>query len=146
MSTVVKIPPSAERAFETLNDLQRERDALRQRAVPLWSELRDDVPVSPRMLNAVESPPLSQIRNGQAINQKQLLCLMRDPPKYRPGETREVITSDVTGRKISRFYGDPEAIWGRFKLPAKRIVGATVEIDPRDLVPPAPLPSYMERK
>jgi hypothetical protein len=37
----------------------------------------------------------------------------------------EVIEVDRTGRKISRFRGDPEACWGRFKAPQRRITGVT---------------------
>ena len=33
----------------------------------------------------------------------------------------EVIERDITGRQISRFYGDPEVCWGAFKLPGRRI-------------------------
>ena len=33
---------------------------------------------------------------------------------------REVMEEDRTGRKISKFYGDPEEVWGVFKLPGIR--------------------------
>ncbi|HZT01477.1 MAG TPA: hypothetical protein VFA39_04345 [Steroidobacteraceae bacterium] len=33
---------------------------------------------------------------------------------------REVATPDRTGRLISRFYGDPNEVWGPFKAPSFR--------------------------
>lgn len=39
------------------------------------------------------------------------------------GLLREVKDPDVSGRQISRFYGDPEACWAPFKLPAQRVTG-----------------------
>jgi hypothetical protein len=39
---------------------------------------------------------------------------------------REIITSARTGRKISSFVGgDPEACWGPFKLPSRKVKGFT---------------------
>lgn len=36
------------------------------------------------------------------------------------GGLRRVVTQDAAGRRISRFYGDPEACWGTFKDPVVR--------------------------
>jgi hypothetical protein len=33
------------------------------------------------------------------------------------GELREVVETDATGRRITRFYGAPGAAWDRFKMP-----------------------------
>ena len=33
------------------------------------------------------------------------------------GELREVVETDATGRRITRFYGAPGAAWNRFKMP-----------------------------
>ena len=42
---------------------------------------------------------------------------------YRAGILREVITTDDTGRRIRRFFGDPEACWGPFKQIPRHITG-----------------------
>jgi hypothetical protein len=42
------------------------------------------------------------------------------------GRLTEVFETDVTGRRISRFYGDPERVWGAFKLPARHVVNIKV--------------------
>jgi hypothetical protein len=36
---------------------------------------------------------------------------------YKPGELREVLERDETGRTIRKFYGDPAAVWGQFTFP-----------------------------
>ena len=41
---------------------------------------------------------------------------------------REVMEEDRTGRKISKFYGDPEEVWGAFKRPGIR---ARLNLHPR---------------
>lgn len=40
-----------------------------------------------------------------------------------PGKLVERITTDDTGRRIKNYFGDPEACWGAFKLPPKRVIG-----------------------
>lgn len=45
----------------------------------------------------------------------------KNPTDIGPGMLRESVTVDATGRRISRFYGDPEACWGPFKQPLRRI-------------------------
>jgi hypothetical protein len=39
------------------------------------------------------------------------------------GTLRMVITVDETGRRIRKFFGDPEACWGPFKQPTRRVTG-----------------------
>ncbi len=39
------------------------------------------------------------------------------------GVERMVIEIDETGRRIRHFYGDPEVVWGPFKMPGKRVTG-----------------------
>ncbi len=41
------------------------------------------------------------------------------PTNLRPGQLVERIEIDETGRKIRKFYGDPEACWGPFKQPVR---------------------------
>ena len=43
--------------------------------------------------------------------------------KATPGQLVEELVIDPTGRRISRFHGDPEACWGPFKQPGRRVVG-----------------------
>lgn len=47
----------------------------------------------------------------------------RDPGTVPAGTLREIVETDPTGRRITRFIGDPEACWGPFKSPS-RIVTA----------------------
>lgn len=58
--------------------------------------------------------------------QAQLVAAQKDAALHaslQPGELREVIETDRTGRRISRFVGDPGAAWERFKLPSRLVVG-----------------------
>lgn len=45
------------------------------------------------------------------------------PANVEGGMLREVTDTDRTGRKITRFYGDPEACWSHFKQPARHVTG-----------------------
>jgi hypothetical protein len=45
------------------------------------------------------------------------------PVSVEGGVLREVVETDRTGRKISRFYGDPSAAWDDFKIPARLVTG-----------------------
>jgi len=47
----------------------------------------------------------------------------RAPTSIPPGKLVERVTTDVTGRRISRFFGDPEACWGAFKAEPKIVTG-----------------------
>jgi hypothetical protein len=40
-----------------------------------------------------------------------------------PGTLRMTINEDETGRRIRRFFGDPEACWAPFKQPLRRLTG-----------------------
>jgi hypothetical protein len=40
------------------------------------------------------------------------------------GPLREAIEIDRAGRRISKFYGDPENVWGRFAGPVRRYISA----------------------
>jgi hypothetical protein len=46
-----------------------------------------------------------------------------EPTNVPPGELAERISTDQTGRRISRFFGDPEVCWGPFKQDTKVIIG-----------------------
>ena len=43
--------------------------------------------------------------------------------EHAAGTVREVIEIDRAGRRISRFYGDPEAVWAPFKQVPRRVTG-----------------------
>ncbi|HEY6922803.1 MAG TPA: hypothetical protein VI653_04985 [Steroidobacteraceae bacterium] len=45
------------------------------------------------------------------------------PANVAAGTLIERVETDRTGRKISKFSGDPEACWGPFKQPARRVSG-----------------------
>jgi hypothetical protein len=47
------------------------------------------------------------------------IAVARNPATVPEGTLREVIETDVTGRRISRFIGSPEACWGPFKTLTK---------------------------
>jgi len=48
---------------------------------------------------------------------------VNNPATVPEGTLREIVETDRTGRRISRFVGSPEACWGQFKAPAKLVVG-----------------------
>jgi hypothetical protein len=54
---------------------------------------------------------------GKAYRDQQLYA------DLRPGELREIVETDRTGRHISRFVGDPGAAWQPFKLPLRIVTG-----------------------
>jgi len=39
------------------------------------------------------------------------------------GPLRQTVEYDHAGRKLIKFYGDPEACWGQFKGPVQRVIG-----------------------
>lgn len=43
------------------------------------------------------------------------------PTSVEGGMLRQVVETDATGRRITKFFGDPEACWGPFKQPTRRI-------------------------
>lgn len=45
------------------------------------------------------------------------------PTSLRPGELVERVSVDRTGRRVSKFFGDPEVVWGVFKQPSRHVVG-----------------------
>jgi hypothetical protein len=49
------------------------------------------------------------------------------PPSVGSGVLRAVEETDRTGRKITRFFGDPEATWGMFKQQPRRMVGINLK-------------------
>lgn len=40
---------------------------------------------------------------------------LTDPSSYQPGELRQVVERDQTGRPITKFYGDPGVTWSPFQ-------------------------------
>lgn len=51
------------------------------------------------------------------------LAVSSSPSLIPAGQLRERITSDRTGRRISRFEGDTESCWGPFKQPVRGVTG-----------------------
>ena len=47
----------------------------------------------------------------------------RHPSTFEPGVLQEYYTHDQTGRRITRFRGDPGACWDQFKSPTRQVVG-----------------------
>jgi hypothetical protein len=43
------------------------------------------------------------------------------PTNVPAGQLVERITTDDTGRRVKKFYGDPEACWGAFKMPSRLV-------------------------
>jgi hypothetical protein len=51
------------------------------------------------------------------------MAALHDPHTVPAGTLREIIETDRTGRRISRFVGDPEACWSFFKAPVRYVLG-----------------------
>ena len=52
----------------------------------------------------------------------------RHPTNVEPGTLREVLDPpDASGRRIRRFYGDPEACWAPFKAVPRRVTGTAAD-------------------
>jgi hypothetical protein len=49
------------------------------------------------------------------------------PASVPEGTLRPVTETDQSGRKITRWYGSPEACWGRFKQQPRRMVGINLK-------------------
>ncbi len=45
---------------------------------------------------------------------------------FREGELRAVATADATGRKITKYFGDPNACWDQFNPPLRFVRGFNV--------------------
>jgi hypothetical protein len=56
---------------------------------------------------------------GQIFSDAAAAAMKNDTP----GQLRQVVSQDATGRRITRFYGDPEACWGPFKQASRVIIG-----------------------
>jgi hypothetical protein len=73
-------------------------------------------------LNALEaekraSPPFDRTARARPVSPEQAF----QDREAAAGRLTEVIETDRTGRQISRFYGDPELVWGPFKMPSRLI-------------------------
>ena len=58
--------------------------------------------------------------------QAQLVAAQKDAALHaslEPGELREIVETDETGRRIRRFVGDPGAAWAPFKYSTQRVTG-----------------------
>lgn len=57
------------------------------------------------------------------------LATARNPTAGSGLVLREVNETDGAGRRITKFYGSPEACWGPFKAPAMRVTGFKTQFD-----------------
>ena len=46
---------------------------------------------------------------------KDAVASLRDNANYAPGQLKEVVERDATGRRITKFYGDNSVTWGPFQ-------------------------------
>jgi hypothetical protein len=75
----------------------------------------------------------SRFAGGPSLDQLETQILedvqkaVYDPSTVPAGTLREVVQTDRTNRRITRFVGDPENCWGAFKMPIKRILGIAGE-------------------
>jgi hypothetical protein len=84
-----------------------------QKYSPTWRDAEIGT-LSGRALETVES----QIFADAAREARQPTSLT-----LRPGELVERVSTDATGRRITKFHGDPEACWAPFKVPSRAVVG-----------------------
>ena len=59
------------------------------------------------------------------------MAVAMNPATIGPGMLREEVQTDRTGRRITRFHGDPEACWGPFKQPGRRITNVRTDFSRR---------------
>lgn len=76
-----------------------------------------------RRLNALEStkraaPPFDRSPKPVLTPEQQF-----QQREQAAGRLTMVTEHDEVGRPIRRFYGDPELVWGAFKVPSKLLVG-----------------------
>jgi hypothetical protein len=45
----------------------------------------------------------------------------------KPGELVERVVTDDAGRRVRKFYGDPEVCWGPFKTPSRLVTAWNVK-------------------
>ena len=81
--------------------------------------------------------------NIYGIKDKGMLAIAQDqilseayadalaPSSMPAGVVRPITEEDMTGRRITRFHGDPEAVWGMFKSQTRRLVGVNNHPDRR---------------
>ena len=60
------------------------------------------------------------------VAEKQILAAavaaQTDPSNFKPGELRQVVSLDQTGRRVVKFYGDSSVTWGPFQPQAMKFV------------------------
>jgi hypothetical protein len=122
----VEVQSKAERVFQALGDSAPvpafvEGETVAQYRQRLLRTLKDH---SPRW----KSVDLSLFA-GDALDQVEhqvyadAMAGAYDPSTVPAGTLREMIETDRTGRRISRFVGDPSACWDIFKQPARNVTG-----------------------
>jgi|HubBroStandDraft_6_1064221.scaffolds.fasta_scaffold622697_2 hypothetical protein len=77
-----------------------------------------------RRLNSLESsqresPPFDRTPRPRPASPEQAY----QDRCHAEGVLKEVVSTDDTGRRIRRFYGDPEKCWQDFKSPVRRVIG-----------------------
>lgn len=100
-------------AARNLADATRAIDKLRTEN----EQLRRQLPV--------QAPRLGELVPGTALTSEQISALDREQRAGRldAQPLREVIETDRTGRRTSRFYGDPGACWNMFSGRLRAVVG-----------------------
>jgi hypothetical protein len=96
---------------ETLAQYRRRLVSKYKQHSPAWKEV-DLSPFADKALDTVEMQVYADAMNA-AIR----------PATFTEGTLIERIETDRTGRKISKFSGDPEACWGPFKQVGRRVIG-----------------------
>ena len=83
-----------------------------------WKDV-DLTPFADKALDTVESQVYSDA-----------LAAAMSPQNVEAGTLRIVTATDDTGRRIRKFYGDPEACWGPFKQPSRLVTGWQTKFQP----------------
>jgi len=70
-----------------------------------------ELPRRQDVLNVVEPQIYADAKNS-----------VTDPANYKPGELKQVVSLDQTGRRITKFYGDNSVTWAPFQPKVNRYV------------------------
>lgn len=97
----------------SIRQLERRVDRLAARAFERSGHVTSARTVAQRELSRARDP--AHVRRLENIARYGI-----DPTTLPRGTLREVKEVDRTGRQISHSVGDPEAVWGQFKLPTRR--------------------------
>jgi hypothetical protein len=76
-----------------------------------WKDV-DLTSFADKALDVVESQVYSDAKREAAA-----------PTNVPTGTLVERVSTDATGRRITKFHGDPEVCWAPFKVPSRAVVG-----------------------